>query len=241
MSHIWTAIAWRYPGSPAEKLVLLSLADQANDEGVAWPSHRYTAQRIYPDFDDLPNDKQKDRKRTIGKRVKTLIDEGWLSKQEQKRENGSQKSNTYLLLDPAATPDPESPENPSPEPQEPAEEEITPEDIYGAYPRKVGKQRALKAIKAAIKRGADPKVLMERTCAYARIAEEAEDKGKVCHPTTWFNQDRYENDDTEYKLVLKPRGRTKKGRRPARSDSQTGQAHSGGPGSAGDEGIPLLV
>lgn len=34
MSAVWNT----YDGTPARKLVLLALADHANDEGVCWPS-----------------------------------------------------------------------------------------------------------------------------------------------------------------------------------------------------------
>lgn len=41
MSHVWRS----FRGDPTAKLVLLSLADQANNEGWCWPSQAFTAER----------------------------------------------------------------------------------------------------------------------------------------------------------------------------------------------------
>lgn len=41
MAHVWRS----FSGDPTAKLVLLSLADQANNEGWCWPSQAYTAKR----------------------------------------------------------------------------------------------------------------------------------------------------------------------------------------------------
>lgn len=69
----------------------------------------------------------------------------------------------------------------------------SPEDIYNAYPRKVGKPDALLAITRALKcHGAG--YLLERTTSYARTQPI---NGKFTpHPATWFNQARF-NDDPQ--------------------------------------------
>lgn len=41
MAHVWRM----FRGDPTAKLVLLSLADQANNEGWCWPSQAHTAKR----------------------------------------------------------------------------------------------------------------------------------------------------------------------------------------------------
>jgi hypothetical protein len=64
--------------------------------------------------------------------------------------------------------------------------------IYEAYPRKVAKKAALKSIKSALK-AVSPEALLEKTVAYAKAVEGA-DMQFVPHPSTWFNQERY-NDD----------------------------------------------
>lgn len=66
------------------------------------------------------------------------------------------------------------------------------EEIYNAYPRKVGRPNALKAIRRALieKRG---EALLEAT---KRFSEErrGQDATFTPHPATWFGQKRYEDD-----------------------------------------------
>lgn len=77
--------------------------------------------------------------------------------------------------------------------------------IYNAYPRKVGKPAALKAIRRAmekeVKAGKDMYIaldfLLEKTEEYA-IQRAGEDAKFTPHPATWFNQERY-NDVVEKK------------------------------------------
>ncbi len=66
------------------------------------------------------------------------------------------------------------------------------ERVYEAYPRKVGKGAALKAIERALRRIAPlgPDWLVERTRQYA-LSREFEDPQYTPHPQTWFNQERY--------------------------------------------------
>ena len=66
--------------------------------------------------------------------------------------------------------------------------------IYAAYPLKVGRPHALKAIALAFKRGHSLDFLLERTKRFATVR--AGDKSFCPHPATWFNQDRF-NDDEE--------------------------------------------
>lgn len=90
---------------------------------------------------------------------------------------------------------------------------VTAEDIYAAYPRKVGKQAAIKAIQKAIRqiydtRGHDDliggipaiEVLMERTKLYASHVAQwpAADKQFIPHPATWFNRGSYDDDPKEW-------------------------------------------
>ena len=102
---------------------------------------------------------------------------------------------------------------------------ITAEDIYAAYPRKVGKQAAIKAIKKVIRAGKKNEdwmceqmgaididndrpmegptveaVLLERTKAYAAAVATwpAADKQFIPHPATWFNRGSYDDDPKEW-------------------------------------------
>lgn len=69
---------------------------------------------------------------------------------------------------------------------------VTSEEIYQAYPRKVAKPAALRAIEKA-KRQTAPDRLLELTRAYAS-ARRGEEERFTPHPATWFNEERY-NDD----------------------------------------------
>jgi len=78
---------------------------------------------------------------------------------------------------------------------------ITAEDIYAAYPRKVGKQAALKAIEKAHKSQYKTMwMLLQLTQAYAAAVAQwpAADKQYVPHPATWFNRGSYDDDPKEW-------------------------------------------
>jgi hypothetical protein len=90
--------------------------------------------------------------------------------------------------------------------------------IYGHYPRKVGKSAALKAIERAIgvvsKRGSAGAVGNEEAAAqwletrivlYAGSAQAQQpDKAKIPHPATWFNEGRFDDDESDWNYVWAP-------------------------------------
>ncbi len=67
-------------------------------------------------------------------------------------------------------------------------------EIYGAYPKKVGRPKALESIKKALKT-VEFKDLLTRTQRYS-AAQVGRDMQYVPNPATWFNQQRY-NDSPE--------------------------------------------
>ncbi len=70
------------------------------------------------------------------------------------------------------------------------------DEIYAAYPRRVGRQAALKAIRAAMKVRA-PADILAAVKAYAEAVEKwpASDRAQfVPHPATWFNRGSYDDD-----------------------------------------------
>lgn len=72
-------------------------------------------------------------------------------------------------------------------------------EIYNAYPRRVGKTAALKAIEKAIRAIRplhDATWLLERTRAYAQ-QRQGEDEKFTPYPATWFNEGRYEDEAIE--------------------------------------------
>ena len=75
---------------------------------------------------------------------------------------------------------------------------ITAEEIYEHYPKKVGREKAIKSIKSAIDHGAEPKKLLE--CS-KKIAEfwSGQDLQFLPHPATFFNQGRFNDDPCTWK------------------------------------------
>lgn len=90
--------------------------------------------------------------------------------------------------------------------------EPTPEAIYEAYPRKVGRKVALTAIQRAIKAitddpalvvaiyGSPRAYLLACVQSYAKATETwpHADRAFIPHPATWFNQGRYADDPREW-------------------------------------------
>jgi hypothetical protein len=82
---------------------------------------------------------------------------------------------------------------------------ISAETIYDAYPHKVGKPAALRAITACM-RTFDPAMILARTIAFAEARNG--DRSFLPHPATFFNQHRF-NDDPET-WVRETQGKPKK-------------------------------
>ncbi len=71
------------------------------------------------------------------------------------------------------------------------------EKIYLSYPRKVGKPKALSAIKSALKK-IDANKLLELTVLYAKCRANC-DHQFTPHPSTWFSQERYNDDPSTWR------------------------------------------
>jgi len=82
-----------------------------------------------------------------------------------------------------------------PKEQIPVTNSVTEEYIYKAYPLKVGKPAALKAIKRAMTK-IEPEKLLELTLAYAKRRNG--DLAFVPNPSTWFNQERFNDDPSTW-------------------------------------------
>ena len=70
------------------------------------------------------------------------------------------------------------------------------EEIYQAYPRKVAKPAAMKAIEKALKKSSFND-LMAAVREYAK-SRDGEDPNFTPHPATWFNQERWNDDRKEW-------------------------------------------
>ena len=94
-------------------------------------------------------------------------------------------------------------------------------EIYNAYPRKEGKGAAMTKINRAVARlvkGEAPhesmtkleaqRYLMRRVLEYARSpAGSQPDKSKIPHPSTWFHQKRYDDDQSNWHRMEMRNGR----------------------------------
>ena len=79
------------------------------------------------------------------------------------------------------------------------------DSIYAAYPRKVGRADALRAINSALK--LRPAVtLLQAVNAYADATTRwpAAERQFIPHPSTWFNRGSYDDDPKEWQRVAAP-------------------------------------
>ena len=81
------ALTWAFdqPISATDKVVLLALADYANEHGLCWPSISSLVQRAHVG------------ERTVQRALQSLEDAGFITRERRKRENGSDTSNIYRL------------------------------------------------------------------------------------------------------------------------------------------------
>ena len=78
--------AWRQALTPTLKLVLMALADSADDQGVCWPSVSTLAKKCSVST------------RTVRRSLRGLMDSGMLIAEARRRGDGSSTSNRYRLL-----------------------------------------------------------------------------------------------------------------------------------------------
>jgi hypothetical protein len=82
------------------------------------------------------------------------------------------------------------------ESDEQSSEESLVTEIYLAYPKKVSKPEALRAIRKALKKIDGPK-LLETTKAYA-VATTGKERQFIPNPATWFNGERFNDDPADW-------------------------------------------
>lgn len=101
-------------------------------------------------------------------------------------------------LSSVATVGPTTPPSPSPSPSPTQIHSSEIVRIYEEYPRKVGRPKALEAIRKAVaKHGCD--FVRDRTTLYAKTYDG--DPKFIPYPTTFFNQERYNDDPATWKSV----------------------------------------
>lgn len=192
--------------SPSEKLLLLALANYADERMQCWPSQRRLAE------DTCLTD------RTVRALLTELEDRGFLSRERRERDDGSRATDRITLhfhgIVPASSdaqisggaeiisggvrkqlpggaemvsglttfePSIETPTEPQRAAEPPGFAEW-----WEAYPRKTAKGAARSAYRSALKK-AKPEVLLASLAA-ARFSQEAK---FIPHPATWLNQERW--------------------------------------------------
>ncbi|AUI88131.1 helix-turn-helix domain-containing protein [Vibrio azureus] len=214
MSMLLTAQAMQLKvGNATRKLVLLKLADNANDNGVCWPSYEYIA------------DMCEVSRRTVMRHIKTLEEMGLVSVSSRKGEKGN-STNVYQLHlggDKLSSPsdtrspggvtqdhqpsDPVSPgishrtshkEPKKNKQKKSAEFESCFSQIWAVFPTKKSRKNALAKFISIVKAQSEPpEVFTEMLCQdiETRVANRQFGFDRL-HLTTYLNQERW-NDDHE--------------------------------------------
>lgn len=218
--------AWDFScPSHAEKLVLLALCDNSNDEGVCWPSINTISRKC--GLHRTNTMKAIDRLEKAG--IIEVSNREYTSNIYHifpQKDGGSSaalpvaphyKGGSVALLGVVVQRDHNHQLNRQRTVSTYTEDALR---IYQEYPRKVSKPQAIKAIVKAIKAGNDPNALIDLTKSYAAAVSKWPDEERkfVPHPATWFNNDRFNDDPKEWeKTTAKPEPR-KWGEQPTPQD-----------------------
>lgn len=192
---------------PTEKLILIILANYADEKGSCYPSLKHIAEIC--GLKDTKN---------IRKILKDFEAKGLIQIESRKKQDGGNLSNRYHLRiegcvdtdPPKRTPHPTGTETPPiGVPTPPNTKEDTKEDnnnfeeFWNLYPRKVGKHKAKEKYQKAMKETTH-KELMKLTWRFAEETrfEKTEEKF-ILHCATYLNQRRYldyQSDDYKKKM-----------------------------------------
>lgn len=188
--------AWSVQGvNPTERLALIAIADYADENWTCYPGQEKLAERVCVS------------KRTIIRTLQSLEDLGLIRRERRSRSDGTRTSDLFILgpsdnlsrdtsgRDKVPTVSPQEP------PVEPSErttdvvlytrEACTFEEFWAVYPRREAKGAARRAWDGAVKR-ALPAVVIAGAVRYRD--DPNRDAGFTAHPSTWLNQDRWEDD-----------------------------------------------
>lgn len=217
------AIVWAFDvhlPRASMKLTLVALADYANEQGICYPSIKTLSLKTSLDrktvircLAQLEEDRLiRDTGKTCGSTNQVKVyalnpnspKNGTVSTSkspvfpiEQSRfsHEQSQKRDTEPIsnrTDGTTSTTPDGVEGDSLKKKKEEEEEAAVE-IYGLYPRKIGRPAALKQIKRALKKYPRDK-LMDATAKFAECWLGSPDMQFCPHPATWFHNERF-NDD----------------------------------------------
>jgi hypothetical protein len=201
-------------GGHTNKIVFLALADNANDERQCWPSIATIARKC-----DLTQD-------GVRKVIRRLVDSGLVAVNPPGKHTANTYELFPGQLTPPIrgiappiqgivtpyTPYSQTVSEPSSNhnnhasrevfhlrPLKGSEDDIQSQSlaIYEAYPKHIAKPPALKAISKALKSKSFDE-LMKLTRKFAALWPKGSDKTYCPHPSTWFNQERYNDDPAEW-------------------------------------------
>ncbi len=205
------AINWAFKQdlAPAMKVILLALADYADGDGFAYPGQQSLSEKT-----SIPE-------RSLRRHLAKLEELGLITRERRKRDDGLRTSDGYWLqMSPAkmaanVTGQNEGGYRPTvagtyrnEPPVEPpvvitrarSGTDVVPSAaawtrFWDEYPRKVGKPQALKAWGAALARGHTPEKILLGLRAHQE-AFAATDPQFIPHPSTFLNQDRFNDQPT---------------------------------------------
>lgn len=176
-------------GNPLRKLVLIKLADNANDMGECWPSYQHIA------------DQCEIGRSTVKVHIRELEKSGLLRREFRRKGELNQSNVFHLALEGGAGAAPRTSHS-----SEPVKEPVKPkvadapglvdfDRFWVLYPRKVGKSAAEKAW-AKIKVTADLFDLMVKALAAWSVSTDwTKDGGQyIPHASTWLNGKRWEDE-----------------------------------------------
>ena len=190
---------------PTEKFILVTLANYCDHKGVCWPSHSHIADMV-----GLKSTKM------VQKAIKKFAELGLLIIERRKLENGGYTSNLYHLKLDRVSEYPrvveersqgnESTDNTKEETKEDnkTEDDKMFECFWTLYPRKVGKKTS-RATFSKIKDKEKKRLII----GLQRFIQDSEktDVKYIPHPTTWLNQERwndyFEIDGEEVRQIKK--------------------------------------
>ena len=215
---------WRLDLQPSDKMVLLALADAANDDGVTWMAVK---SRNASKMDLLKKCSLSER--AVQGAIKRLCESGHLSRVDRIGKG------VVWTVTPAANAPPQDMRpaanagtpaanagKPSLNPQPSSEAKASSDDVrvkdepfdrfWAEYPSKIGKGKAREAYDAAVKKARkagskDPHALMLSGLAKATASARWKDPTyTIPNPATWLNQERW--DDEPCPVIAKGGGAT---------------------------------
>jgi DNA-binding transcriptional ArsR family regulator len=230
MHAVWS-LAPHVPGSSSSRLILLALADIANDEGECWPGIKNLSEKCGLN------------RRAVTLQLARLEEAGLVKRTARFRDNGSQTSSMYHITLPVLTPPPaqdiapplrkiehgggaesdmggaqaaaplihEPSVDPSVEPsvkQHPPPAASVFDAFWKSYPRKVGKKAAEKAwLRARDKPALE--VILAALDVQKKCDQWTKEGGQfIPHPATWLNQGRWNDEPPETLPLAAPRPST---------------------------------